>query len=133
MSETPTDKVKRDTGDVGSKTVRILGDSWKVREIIQLVLLVGTALGFGVKAIGDTQFGATAAQQQQVIEKVDGVVEKVDGVVEKIDQVDEKVGEVKHQVELQGKDLEALKLQQTGQADAIKQLQRDVDELKKRE
>lgn len=126
MSETPTDKVKRDTGDVGSKTVRILGDSWKVREIIQLVLLVGTALGFGVKAIGDTQFGATAAQQQQVIEKVDGVVEK-------IDRVDEKVGEVKHQVELQGKDLEALKLQQTGQADAIKQLQRDVDELKKRE
>lgn len=126
MSETPTDKVKRDTGDVGSKTVRILGDSWKVREILQLVLLVGTALGFGVKAIGDTQFGATAAQQQQVIEKVDGVVEK-------IDRVDEKVGEVKHQVELQGKDLEALKLQQTGQADAIKQLQRDVDELKKRE
>lgn len=126
MSETPTNKVKRDTGDVGSKTVRILGDNWKIREIIQLVLLVGTALGFSVKAIGDTQFGATAAQQQQVIEKVDGVVEK-------IDRVDEKVGEVKHQVELQGKDLEALKLQQTGQADAIKQLQRDVDELKKRE
>ncbi|MCG3184680.1 MAG: hypothetical protein ICCCNLDF_02808 [Planctomycetes bacterium] len=126
MSETPTDKVKRDTGDVGSKTVRILGDSWKIREIIQLVLLVGTALGFGVKAIGDTQFGATAAQQQQVIEKVDGVVEK-------IDRVDEKVGEVKHQVELQGKDLEALKVQQNGQADAIRKLQADVDELKKRE
>lgn len=118
MSETPTDKVKRDTGDVGGKSVLILGTSWKVRELIQLLLLVGTALGFGAKAIGDTQFGATAAQQQQTIQK--------------LDSVHDKLGELKHQVELQGKDLEALKVQQNGQADAIRKLQGDVDELKKR-
>lgn len=126
MGETPTEETKPLKGSVTRKVITIGGSEWTVRELMNLALLVLATFGIGANAIGNTQFAASEGTQQEINTKLDDVVE-LGG------ELKSSLGEVKHQVELQGKDLEALKVQQTGQADAIRKLQGDVDDLKKRE
>mgnify|MGYP002713279943 CR=1 FL=1 len=131
--DTPTEEIKPTQGNVTKKVIKIGGSEWTVRELIQLVAIVLTFFGITAKAVGDTQYTATAESQKQIEEKIDALGNQNDKLNDKVDGISEDVGEVKHKQDLQGKDLEALKTQQDGNADAIRRLQGDVDELKKRE